>query len=226
MHSNCSAHTASAFDSEFEALASTSQDTPATAYALCESQSLIDLISIFRFVRRPILWAFTGWRTTPEERQHTCSVLSRDFAARPQHARQCLRHAARLFDHFRSVSKMVLWDPYCFLVAVLFIWAYDQLGVASSRPTDHSRHREEVQTSTIERRLDSSASSFSQGEESPSDLHIIGVGKLGGPQSSIRLLEEARRIFLVHGEESRLARVLATAMLRFAQGQEVDTENE
>ncbi|KAF9889807.1 hypothetical protein FE257_006897 [Aspergillus nanangensis] len=81
------------------------------------------LLSILRFIPLGTLYASYGWRATKQASHHAENQLQAKMHNRKT-ARRLLLHAARLFARIRDQHVRSPYDPFCILIASLFICAY------------------------------------------------------------------------------------------------------
>ncbi|KAL1860708.1 hypothetical protein Daus18300_009051 [Diaporthe australafricana] len=86
------------------------------------------LISMLRNIRRRHLYALSGWRATDAEADAAKDALSAWMHNNRETARECLLHAGALFSDVRSQTYKVSFDPYFFLIPIIYMWAYQKLS--------------------------------------------------------------------------------------------------
>jgi len=83
-----------------------------------------DVLSILRFTKLRSIYAFSGWQANKKEieepRQHLATHMHDDIS----NARRCLIHAGAVFGSLRSGTQYGYCDPFCLLIATLYILAY------------------------------------------------------------------------------------------------------
>lgn len=163
------------------------------------------LTAILSFVPQKLLLQFGYWQTSsaaPQEARQQLRQMMHDHA---QRTRECAYHAAQLFAHFRKRTRLSHIDPFCLLVATVFLWAYIELFVQNSNIETSSSGCSARILVRLDLGLDSTQ--ISRWIDSGSDQrpHITGVGAFDTERSHVRLLKEASRIIGIGPPRSKLA---------------------
>ncbi|KAK2771963.1 hypothetical protein CKAH01_14174 [Colletotrichum kahawae] len=187
-----------------------------------ESDALLTyyhVLSILRQVPLRKLHEFSGWQVTEPQIDAAREYLQKWMRSKPSHARKCFWHAAVVFKILRNKKHFACDSPFCMLVVVLYMWAFDQFGqlkgailprdmadcAGMDRPTSVDLLQDEKE---IEAWLENGSSS----------VHITGVGVLKSTKSGARMISECRRILLSASGWSPLCRFLAGAWERVSSG--------
>jgi hypothetical protein len=184
------------------------------------SRVVIHLVSILRKVPLRDIYASSGWRATTEEIKTSKSNITSWMKENQPCARQCLWHAVSIFSALRTERNFYGHDPFCFLIAALFIWSFDlfarpsesrelgsEAGWLNSKPptrVDRLRGKHQVQEW------------ITFGDHD--NVHITGIGLLTGVDSARRLLVDLREILLSQQPWSPLCHGLAYAISRVLAG--------
>jgi hypothetical protein len=175
------------------------------------------LAAILSFVPTKLLLQFGHWQISSAARENACHQLRSKVHQYGPRARECVHHAAQLFAHFRGQSLLTHVDPFCLLIATLYLWAYIDSALPSSNgenlaapdSVSGSNNRALV-------RLDRELSSADRADWKDSGIskrpHITGVGALDTARSHIRLLKEASRIMGAGACSSKLILNMSRAL--------------
>ncbi|KAH0431061.1 hypothetical protein CcaCcLH18_07366 [Colletotrichum camelliae] len=187
-----------------------------------ESDALLTyyhVLTILRQVPLRKLYEFSGWQVTEPQIDAAREYLQKWMGSKPSHARKCFWHAAVVFKILRNKKHFACDSPFCMLVVVLYMWAFDQFGqlkgamlprdmadcAGTDRPTRVDLLQDEKE---IEAWLENGSSS----------VHITGIGVLKSTKSGARMISECRRILLSASGWSPLCRFLAGAWERVSSG--------
>jgi len=155
-----------------------------------------DVLSILRFTKLRSIYAFSGWQANKKEieeaRQHLATHMHDDIS----NARRCLIHAGAVFGSLRSGTQYGYCDPFCLLIATLYILAYVEFIIHKQKQNlNHiSIGQQSIYTLCIDKHA---AGSFAQSwlrKECHAQLRLGGVGLLDDRSSRIRLMNESCRI--------------------------------
>lgn len=163
------------------------------------------LTAILSFAPQRLLLQFGYWQTSSATSQEARQQLRQLMLQHDQRTRECAYHAAQLFAHFRKRTKLSHIDPFCLLVATVFLWAYIELFVQNPEPETSSSGCRAGVLVRLDLGLDDIERTHwirSGGGQRP---HITGVGTFDTSRSHVRLLKEASRIMGIGPPRSRLA---------------------
>ncbi|KAG7128204.1 hypothetical protein HYQ45_012066 [Verticillium longisporum] len=105
-------------DQEFEMV---SQNLPDLAPSTEILHKTYHTISILRRVSQTELYLYFGWMTTPEVTQQARENLAYWIQNDLQSTKDCLLHAASLFRLIRDQKVTAFSDPFCLLIATIFM---------------------------------------------------------------------------------------------------------
>ncbi|EGY16812.1 uncharacterized protein VDAG_07976 [Verticillium dahliae VdLs.17] len=173
-------------DQEFEMV---SQNLPDLAPSTEILHKTYHTISILRRVSQTELYLYFGWMTTPEVTQQARENLAYWIQNDLQSTKDCLLHAASLFRLIRDQKVTAFSDPFCLLIATIFMRVLVDLDdAAMSQVNDQypilrvdQEIEDDVRTSWLK-----GATQFR--------LYVTGIGLLDGSRSAQRIVKEAIRI--------------------------------
>lgn len=163
------------------------------------------LTAILSFVPQKLLLQFGYWQTSSAAPQEARSKLRQLMHHHDQRARECAYHAAQLFAHFRKRTRLSHIDPFCLLVATVFLWAYIELFVQHPNIEASSLGCNAGMLVRLDLGLDNTERSHWIVCGSKQRPHITGVGAFDTARSHVRLLKEASRIMGIGPPRSKLA---------------------
>ncbi|KAJ6076155.1 hypothetical protein N7499_008136 [Penicillium canescens] len=140
------------------------------------------LLSILRHVPLRLLYVFSGWMTTHQERSAARKQLE-GWVNQSREARKALVHAAVLFQSIRNQKTPTPFDPWCLLIASLYIWTYSTLAghrVRSAMPAASFSRR----IVRLDQPLDPTTARTWLEEAPTMTAHITGIGMLTEPDSA------------------------------------------
>jgi hypothetical protein len=79
------------------------------------------LTAILSFVPTKLLLQFGHWQISSAARENACHQLRSKVHQYGPRARECMYHAAQLLAHFRKQSQLTHIDPFCLLIATLYL---------------------------------------------------------------------------------------------------------
>lgn len=177
--------------------------------------SLNRTLQILLFVPLPLLHQATHWQTTTANHTEARVQLKTLLLANPGRSRNVLIQASRSFSTLRNAAPISFIDPFCLLVAVLYINTYiiNALEVQTVGQNPSQVYR-------IDQDLDETkAQDWIEGRCEGTRLHVSGVGILDTERSGTRLFKEASRIFASSSSRSTLSAGLSKIMSTHAAGQ-------
>lgn len=163
------------------------------------------LTAILSFAPQRLLLRFGYWQTSSAAPQEARQQLRQSMLQHDQRTRECAYHAAQLFAHFRRRTKLSHVDPFCLLVATVFLWAYIELSVQEPNSETSTTGCRAGVLVRLDLGLDDIARTnwiTSGHDQRP---HITGVGAFDTARSHVRLLKEASRIMGIGPPRSKLA---------------------
>ncbi|KAE8362187.1 hypothetical protein BDV27DRAFT_147175 [Aspergillus caelatus] len=153
------------------------------------------LLFILRHIPLESLYTYSGWYASKEDISGAELYLRTWLQDNPALSRECVSHAGALIGKIRLSLTMSCYDPFCLLIAVLFLWTFEKLKPAlpaalrqaspGSGPAIIFKidqcHEEGIRERWI------------RGDPEVS-VHITGVGLLSSAGGTRRLLQEYLRI--------------------------------
>jgi hypothetical protein len=107
-------------------------------------------------------------------------------------------HAGALIGKIRRSPSVSCYDPFCLLISVLFLWAYERLKPASPLQTPEQQARGASSGPAIVFKIDQAHEDSIRDRwirgDSDVVIHITGVGLLSSAGAPRRLLQEYLRI--------------------------------
>ncbi|CAG8089135.1 unnamed protein product [Penicillium nalgiovense] len=88
------------------------------------------ILCLLRQVSLQMLESFSGWPDEDAEVDTSRNSLKHWMENNASSARKCLWHAVCVYCTLKAKQKFACHDPLCFLIAFLYIWAFDALVVA------------------------------------------------------------------------------------------------
>jgi hypothetical protein len=85
------------------------------------TQRNYNLLSLLRRLPLRVLYMYSGWMVTTQERSASKKKLH-EWINQNQESREALLHAAALFQFIRSQITPTPFDPWCLLIASRYIW--------------------------------------------------------------------------------------------------------
>jgi hypothetical protein len=150
------------------------------------------LIFILRRVPLTAIYTYSGWMATAQEKSAVGEHLE-EWVNNNKDARECLTHAAALFQSVRSEMTPTPFDTWLLLIASLYIWTFTKLMSRHLQPPI-STYSPSPRPLRLDRPLDA-ATMRAWLEEMPIlTAHITGVGLLMDADSASRTLKEAIKI--------------------------------
>ncbi|OCT49460.1 hypothetical protein CLCR_04577 [Cladophialophora carrionii] len=177
---------------------------------------LCPLLLILRQVPVRRIYSFSGWQVDDSQMEASRRELSSWMSLHPKTTRICLFHAITIFVTLRKRSHISAYDGFALLISSLFIWAYDQIMNGGNPGTGYP---DRTPTVRLERKIDVPAFGAWVREGFLARIHVTGVGILDGKDSSIRMLQELRRILASRIGWPTLCRVIDFAVAHLIQGQ-------
>lgn len=153
------------------------------------------------------MYALSGWQTFEDEMRREREKFSTFLNQNGVAARSCLCHASRIFSMLRSARYFHCYDALSLCVAINYISAYIQTAV---QPASGEVVRLDRAGSRIE--------SWTK-EGGNVRLHLTGVGILGGPQSTVRLLADTIKTLQSQAAWRGLSRALAACFAQTLRGE-------
>lgn len=137
----------------------------------------------------------------------------------PEKADRAFVHAAQLFRLIRTQQQFDPFDPFIFLISLLYIWFYDKYVVP--RRSQESARAEATRILRIDQYTTTTDQDclVKELQQSPYQIHLSGVGVLNGNDSITRLLRESVRILSYDKAWSTLSIGLAGAFEQIISGQ-------
>lgn len=173
------------------------------------------ILLILRHVSLRMLYAFSGWQATQDQIDEAKEYLRAWMRENPSAARQCLWHAVRAFRTLRNKQHFACDDSFSLLLAALFMWAFDLLMPSSSYGAVSQEESQTVHKRPTRIDLLRDADEVKSWVEKGSHrTHITGIGILGSPGSSMRIMKECQRILLSSASWPRLRHGLACLLER------------
>lgn len=174
------------------------------------------LLFILRHIPRDILYRYSGWYASKDDISSTQSYLRTWFHDNTALSRECVAHAGALIGKIRLAPTLSCYDPFCLLVSVLFVWAYERL-----KPEQPARGG--TSGPAVVFKIDQPDQDESVREQwirgAPGVVvHITGVGLLSSTGETRRLLQEYMRIIRAGVGWPTLRRGLIGAVRQTASG--------
>jgi len=183
-----------------------------------QSAVLTRLVAILAFTPTGLLHPFSRWQTTPHgtdsARKRLRLIMNQDSIR----TRECALHAAKLFEHFRGQPQLIHIDPFCLLIATLFLWAFIDLVIVHDVGASTSSTGPQSKIVRIDQVLDGDEKDTWIKQGSDMRPHITGVGILDSGRGSVRLLKETAKIMGSGARKSTLAVSLSSILSSSAEG--------
>lgn len=186
---------------------------------LGSATKLSHVLSIIRFLPYRLMHIASGWMVQNNEAEVAAQKVAEIFETSPETTHRTFTHAARVFRHIRVQHQFDPFDPFIFLMAVLFIWFYDRFVVArrfqgagwttSSRTL---RVDQEFNVTDREKLIEEMHQAHNQ-------IHVSGIGTLNGNDSVPRILRESVRILNHDKAWSQQSAAMAQALQQILSGQ-------
>lgn len=199
------------FDVEFATFRPSTEVLRPHSVAATESK-FYHIFSIARSFRLRSLYAFSRWQATEAETKAAGQEILVRMQRDPARARRCVLHAGAVFGSIRSDNHNAHFDPFCLLVATLYLWAYQQLVVDDLKAPSSSPALTSKETLRIDKWLDTQTANSWVNEDAQFQIHLTGVGVIQGLDGSVRLLKESIRILTHQLKWSVLGRGIAQGM--------------
>jgi len=185
-----------------------------------DRHNIHNLLTILRFIPQRTLYAFSRFRTSPAGSAKARNDISEHMHRHMEQARDCLLHAAQLYQSLRQASPLLYHDPFLLLNASIYIWAYTELVEhAPATISNANSPNKKEKTIRIDQVLDGASRDDWVFHGSGRQAHITGVGILGDDRSTTRLLKETSRILSANGDKLKLPSTLATLFESALEGQ-------
>lgn len=183
----------SSLDWRYQMLIPTRSSTSSSTKGVSDMRdTFFHLLFILRHIPRDTLYRYSGWYASKDDVSSAQSYLHTWLHHNPALARECVAHAGALIGKIRLAPTLSCYDPFCLLISVLFVWAYERLkpeqqecggtsGTAVVFKIDQPDQDESIREQWI--------------HGAPGVvLHITGVGLLSSTGGTRRLLQEYMRI--------------------------------
>ncbi|KAE8313540.1 hypothetical protein BDV41DRAFT_564202 [Aspergillus transmontanensis] len=162
---------------------------------LSTRNTFFHLLFILRHIPLETLYTYSGWYASKDDISSAESYLRTWLQDNPALSRECVSHAGALIGKIRVSRTMSCYDPFCLLISVLFLWAFEKLKPASPTALDQAPPGsgpaiifkiDQFHEGSIRER-------WVRGDPEVS-VHITGVGLLSSAGGTRRLLQEYLRI--------------------------------
>ncbi|PLB53994.1 hypothetical protein P170DRAFT_460272 [Aspergillus steynii IBT 23096] len=157
--------------------------------------TFFNLLFILRHIPLGRLYTYSGWYASEPDISAARSYLTTWLRENPMLARECVVHAGALLGKVRSSAVSSCYDPFCLLIAVLYLWMFERLRSASCvelpQPPETSGR---VTMLKVDQYCEERTKKRWVEGDSSVVLHITGVGLLSSPGGTRRLLQEFLRI--------------------------------
>jgi hypothetical protein len=152
---------------------------------------------------------------SPEEARAVENELTDWFLRNERKTHECLLNAAVLFRTIRNQSNMSFYDPFCFLVASLYIWAYSRVIGKSILLSENKISADECPGKhpiRIDQDIDDTLRNFWIDNADRIPAHITGIGIINGPESGTLVLKEAVRVLNRSGSWTEICHTMSQAL--------------
>jgi hypothetical protein len=172
--------------------------------SLAPAQASLVVFHISYILRKVLLrklTAFTGWQATARETESAKLYLDHWMNTDQVSARRCLWHAASVYRILHDKAKLECHEPLSFVIACLYIGAFDTLnetpcnagdlsGVADGADNTATAKGAHVRIDRMddEQEIDAWVESRENHR-----IHLTGIGILTGARSANRLFAEIRK---------------------------------
>lgn len=176
------------------------------------TQRICHLLSILRRLPLRLLYVYSGWMATTEERSASKKKLSK-WVNQNRESREALLHATALFQSIRSQMNPTPLDPWCLLIASLYIWTYITLAKHDSATSTFPQ-----QVVRLDRHLGHATMGKWLEAAQTMDAHIMGIGMLGDADSATRTLQEAINVLRRDGPWGHMGHQISQTLDQILRG--------